>query len=234
MVRPPYIPDDPEIAVVETAQGLFSYRRRREESMVLLPRPITGCFNDLGIWLLHQCPWRDTRVADGTRYVSVAYNLNRLAEFAKDHSMVWHDELTLIQNDMLVMQNNTGEQAELRVVRDEGYHPETYIFHQDGGNYKPVLDDTDRLMCCYNGPVTECLLSSQAEAFMPTIQGGHNFYQKEGAQPFSPGIGDMWRQACLDGGRALIHRAVEIKPNSSKRLWEGPRPWNPPRLLTVC
>ena len=234
MPRPTYIPDDPEIAVVETTEALFSYERGPEESMVLLPRPIKGCFNDLGIWLLHQNLWHNTRVADGLAYVSVAYSLDDLNVLAKNSSMVWTNELALICSDLAMMQHKTGLQAELRVVRDEGYHPETYEFHQDGGTYKPFMNSEDRIMCGYNDPVTECLLTGQAIARAPTMRGGHEFDKKDNVQPFRPRIGDIWRQACLGSRRPLIHRAVPIPAGNPERPWEGSRPWNPPRLLAVC
>lgn len=234
MKRPDYIPDDPEIAVVESSDELFSRRRARHETMILLPRPIKGCFNDLAIWLLKQNPERDTLVSSKQSFMTTIYRVEHLDVFAKDHCMDWPDELALIRADMRLMQERTGVTAELRVVRDRGYHPETYEFHQDGGNYRPRLHDSDRTMCAYNGPVTECLLTANAVQVPGYTQDLNKFYKKHGAPAFQPGIGDIWRQTCMDGGQALIHRAVHIPPGNLLHPWKGARPWNPPRLLAVC
>jgi len=240
MPRPAYIPDDSEIAVVETKQALFSYKRGREESMILLPRPITGCFNDLGIWLLRQSPWHDQRIEGTDMYAAVRYRVCDLEKLSSEVGMDWPDEMGLICDDMRRMEREKGVSAELRVVRENGYDPETYKFHQDGqGYYDHIqrISDMGRIMCCYNDPVTECLLAADAVPVLliPANQSLPHFEVMPGRKPFRPGVGDIWRQVSLgQGGRPLVHRAVQVEAGNPERPWEGPRPWNPPRLLAVC
>lgn len=233
MNRPPYIPDDPEIVVVESSDALFTYKRARHETMVLLARPISGRFNELATWLLKQDPSHDKLVLSGLNFIPVVYNVERLDKFAHDPAMNWHEELALIRQDMRWMQRYMGEQAELRVVRDRGYHPDTYKFHQDGRVNKMPSGNPERLMCAYNKPVTECLRTVDAREGHWEKSGLQIFYQKAGAIPFRPGVGDIWRQTCERGGNALIHRAV-AHDEGNWRLHKDTLPWNQPRLLAVC
>ncbi len=210
--------DHENIAVVESAARLFSYRRDRTENGVLLPRPITGAFNDLARWLLKQNPWHNTLVADKTHYIETVYRLEDVERFKNAPGMVWHDELDLVCADMRMMQDAVGHRAELRIVRDKGYSPATYLFHKDGGEYRRALQSADRVMCNYNGPTTERIHARDAIA-LPVSHGFFTFEKRPGALVSAFRVGDIWRQACMgDGSEAMIHRAVEITPESAPRM----------------
>lgn len=238
MPRPVYIPDAPEITVVETADELFAHKRADHESMILLPRPISGCFNDLAIWLLRRHPACDAMTSDGSQYLPVCYRVGDLEGLKEENGMDWPDELALICGDMHRMEQAKRVTAELRVIREKAYHPSTYEFHQDGAGQvtTPLTEEVGRLMCCYNDPVTECLLIADAHPVYLTGLGFSGiFLAKDDAKPYRPGVGDMWRQVCMgQGGYPLVHRAVPIEPAGRRFPWIGPRSWNPPRLLTVC
>lgn len=237
MPRPVYIPDAPEIAVVETAAALFGHKRADHESMILLPRPISGCFNDLAIWLLRRNPWHETLTHNSQQYIPVRYTVDDLEAIKTEPGMDWPDELALICEDLQRMQQAKRVTAELRVVRDHGYEIDTYAFHQDGtGNVVTSLtEEMGRLMCCYNSPVTECLLSADARP-LPASDGFVKlFAATDTAKPYRPGVGDIWRQVCLgQGAYPLVHRAIEIEQGKWRFPWLGSRPWNPPRLVGVC
>lgn len=210
------------IVTVDSVANLFSYRRSAGETIVVLPRTVSGQFNDLAKWLLGKNPWQGTLVADKSHYLETAYKCEDLDIFQKDPGMNWHDELNLIRDDMQKMQKAVGYRAELRVVRDKGYTPGTHLFHIDGGEYRPALQAADRVMCCYNAPTTEWIRKSDA-IVLPARQGVRCFKKKAAAPAFRFGVGDIWRQACMGHGHeALIHRAVETGPD------------DPPRLLLVC
>ncbi len=237
MPRPVYIPDAPEIAVVETAADLFGHKRADRESMVLLPRPISGRFNDLAIWLLRRNEWHDTLIHERQQYIPVRYTVKDLEAMKTSAGMDWPAELALICDDMHRMEQAKRVTSELRVVRDHGYEPDTYEFHQDGPDniVTPLTHEIGRVMCCYNGPVTECLLSADAVPLTGDAHFVKLFSARDGAKPYQPGIGDMWRQVSRgQGPYPLVHRAIEV--GQGKRLfpWIGPRPWNPPRLVVVC
>lgn len=210
------------VAVVDSIEGLFSCRRKPAENIVLLPRPISGCFNDLAFWLLKQNRWHDTLVADKSHYMETIYKVEDLDTFAKNDTMEWPEELDQIRDDMRVMQKAVGYRAELRVVRGRGYHPETHRFHVDGGAYRSALQAVDRVMCCYNKPTTEWVRKEDAIA-LPAPSGFQCFEKKKDAPVFHFGVGDIWRQACVgDRSDALVHRAADTGPH------------DPPRLLVVC
>lgn len=225
------IPDDPEIAVVETVSALYAYKRAPQESMILYPRPINGCFNDLAIWL--QRSRNNERENKYARYM-----IADLEKVSGETGMDWPDELGLICEDMRRMEREKGEEAELRIVSEGGYPAEVYKFHQDGGSIKTVRSrELGRIMCCYNSPTTEGLLTHDAKR--AEVNNGSmlsaRFRPVSEDKPFRIGVGDIWRQVCMDtGGRAFIHRAVQIDASNPGHPWEGPRPWNPPRMLAVC
>lgn len=230
MRRPVFIPADPEITVVRTVADLLTHKRVPHEAMILAPRPIKGRFNDLALWLMHQSPYRDQKIAGTDAYLSVRYKVQDIERFAHTAGMKWHDELDLIRTDMYRMENAKGESAELRIVRENGYHPETYQFHQNQpgqNNHVARIREMGDIMCCYTDPTTECLLSADAIP-LPAVPGQYmpHFKARDGAKTFRPGVGDMWRQASLgQGARALIHKANEIFETGKK---------SSPRMLVVC
>lgn len=211
------------IAVVDTAERFFTYQRSRAENIVVMPRRISGDFNGLSRWLLRQAPHANVLVSDGMSFLNTAFPLDRVRSFKESPDMQWKEEIQQIIGDMELMQRFAQAAAELRVVRNQGYHPSTYVFHKDGGEFRQCFRAKDRIMCAYNRPTTEWI--AEGDARKVRIAGGsfHMYEKKDGAPAYRFSPGDMWRQACLaDYGDALIHRAVEVKAG------------DPPRLLVVC
>lgn len=118
---------------------------------------------------------------------------------------------------------------------------DVYSFHVDSA---PV--PTDTYLCCYNGPASEGLRNDQAvrrvdvpetRARLLELYGGpdgeafreflvansytFHFAPTAGAQPFSFGVGNLWRIAVDHPGSPVppcIHRAPATRPGQPPRL----------------
>lgn len=196
------VEDNPEIIIVPERSMVYAFNQARSVTAAVFRRPVCGMFNDLAEVLYEQHPLKEKFYSKDRRY-EIFYQASALRELQQ--RVPYQEELALILADMDEARASTRFNPELRIVKDRGYHPLNYEFHQD---------IEDRIMCCYNDPTTEFIRLKDG---VRQSDEGFGYFKKQAHEPvfhFNPG--DIWRQAGL--ARGLKHRAVPTGPGDAARM----------------
>ncbi len=208
-----YIPDHYDrIKVVPDICSLLTEDFEPRANLVLYPRRIKGDFDSLARVMAAYFNL-------GKDEIFVKYkDIQKLIDFGEAlENDGLRNAMEIVLNDMEFF-HSSGARTHLRLLRGYSEASGTHGFHVDGMN-----QNFDRLMTCYNEPVTEYVRNDDVIAIE-----GHKAIVKEGAPVFQFRPGDIWKQrvrnkkaenifGLLKGAienkakRAFVHRAQKSK-----------------------
>lgn len=114
--------------------------------------------------------------------------------------------VNIILNDMAFI-FHAGARTHMRLVRSYSEESGTHNFHVDG-----MQQDFDRIMTCYNNPVTQYLRNSDVLSI-----NGHRVKYRLGAEVYAFRPGDIWRQRVRNKKRGKFQEFVHKVTQEDRR-----------------
>jgi hypothetical protein len=220
MTEKNYIPEDYDrIKVVPDICSLLTEDFEPKANIILYPRRLQGDFDRLAFVM-------GAYFNLGKDEIFIKYKeRDKIIEFGnKLEQEDLQNTLEIILTDMEFF-HSAGARTNLRLLRNYSEQSGTHDFHVDGNN-----QDFDRLMVCYNNPVTQYVKNDDVISVE-----GHKAIVRKGAPIYAFRPGDVWRQRVRnkkpEGFFDMLKGAVE---NKAKRAFvHRAQKSDRPRLMLV-
>ena len=215
-----YIPEDYDrIKVVPDICALLTEDFEPKANVILMPRRLPGDFDALA-----QVMAVSFGLAEDEIFIKYKdrEKLEAFGETLKDEEL--QRGLAMILADMEFFKT-AGARTHMRLLRGYSDKSGTHDFHVDGLN-----QDFDRLMTCYNAPVTQFVRNDDVVSV-----DGHKAVIRDDAPVYEFRPGDIWKQRVRNKKpETMAERLKAMAENKVKRAFvHRAQKCSHPRLMTV-
>lgn len=189
-------------------------------NVVLYPRRIQGDFDTLADLMAQHFKLDQDEIF--IKYSEVD-KLDEFKSTLEDNSLI--NCIDLILNDMEFFYHS-GARPHFRILKTYRADKTTHDFHVDG-----LMRDFDRIMTCYNDPVTQFIKNSDV-----LWVGGHKVHYKPNAKIYEFKVGDIWKSRVRNKPRGFL-RDLLRKFSGEDRLRgfvHRAQKSDRPRIMTVA
>lgn len=216
-----YIPEDYDrLKVVRDLYAFLHDDFSPRANVVLYPRKIQGDFDVLAELMAKHFKLNQQEIF--IKYSEID-RINEFKSTLEDNHLI--NCVDCILNDMEFF-FHSGARPHFRILKTYKMDATTHDFHVDG-----LLRDFDRIMTCYNAPVTQYIKNSDV-----LWVGGHKVHYKPNAKIYEFKVGDIWKSRVRNKPRGLL-RDFWRKFSSEDRLRafvHRAQKSEKPRIMTVA
>jgi hypothetical protein len=202
MTEKNYIPEDYDrIKVVRDLYAFLHDDFSPRANVVLYPRRIAGDFDRLAELMAEHFKLDKNEIF--IKYSDV-HRIEDFKKTLKEEHLI--DCVDCILNDMEFF-HHSGARPHFRILKTYHTDQTTHDFHVDG-----LLRDFDRIMTCYNNPVTQYIKNTDVLSVF-----GHKVKYKPDAKIYEFQVGDIWKSRVRNKPRGFLRDFLR-KFSSEDRL----------------